>query len=203
MKLLLVILLAFTCICPSFGQTDSTAVQELLAYQQELNEAYKDPEKSPLPPEKLTQFSGHTFFEIDLAYRVQARFKRTAQEPVFKMQTSTDRLPEYVKYGELTFELHGQTHILNIYQNLALRKTEQYRNHLFLPFTDQTNGHTTYGGGRYLDLTIPEGETMLLDFNKAYNPYCAYAAGYSCPIPPKENNLAVAIPAGIRFDDKK
>ncbi|WP_192347263.1 DUF1684 domain-containing protein [Algoriphagus sp. Y33] len=68
---------------------------------------------------------------------------------------------------------------------------------LFLPFTDQTNGGETYGGGRYMGLTIPTGDTIELDFNKAYNPYCAYASGYACPIPPKENDLEVPIRAGV------
>ena len=73
---------------------------------------------------------------------------------------------------------------------------------LFLHFTDKTNGSETYGGGRFLDLRIPEGNTLVLDFNKAYNPYCAYNNGYSCPIPPKENKLKVAVRAGVMAEQQ-
>jgi uncharacterized protein (DUF1684 family) len=74
--------------------------------------------------------------------------------------------------------------------------------YLFIPFTDLTNGHGSYGGGRYLDLTIPPAgtTTMVLDFNRAYNPSCAYNVAYSCPVPPPENRLAIAIPAGVKSD---
>ena len=205
MKLLiLTLLLLLGSAATTLAQTDATAaLQDILAFQEELNEAYRNPEKSPLTPEALESFTAHAFFPADLAYRVQAKFIRTEQEAVFKMKTSTSRLPEYVKYGEAVFELHGRTFKLNIYQNMALQKTEAYRNHLFLPFTDLSNGHQTYGGGRYLDLTIPDGDTVLLDFNKAYNPYCAYSPSYSCPIPPKENHLDIAILAGIQLEDPK
>ena len=73
--------------------------------------------------------------------------------------------------------------------------------HLFLPFTDNTNGVETYGGGRYIDLKIPAGNTINIDFNKAYNPYCAYSDKYSCPIPPPENHLDIEIKAGIKLTD--
>ena len=87
---------------------------------------------------------------------------------------------------------------LNIYQNHRLRKMEKYRNHLFLPFTDLTNGEETYGGGRYIDLSIPDSDTIIIDFNKAYNPYCAYSSTRSCPIPPRENDLDLKVEAGVR-----
>jgi uncharacterized protein (DUF1684 family) len=77
-------------------------------------------------------------------------------------------------------------------------RQEEYRDYLFLPFADLTNGEETYGGGRYLDLTIPTGNTILLDFNKAYNPYCAYNPKYSCPLVPKQNRLDIPIIAGVK-----
>lgn len=118
------------------------------------------------------------------------------------MQTTTDRLPTYEKYGEAIFELNGKTITLSIYQSHDLRETEKYKNHLFLPFTDLTNGHETYGGGRYLNLSIPTGDTIVIDFNKAYNPLCAYNAKYYCPIPPKSNALQLPIQAGIKYSTK-
>jgi uncharacterized protein len=87
--------------------------------------------------------------------------------------------------------------VLSLYQNHELRTTETHKNHLFLPFKDLTNGTESYGDGRYLDLSIPEGEPLVIDFSKAYNPYCAYSSHYSCPIPPKENRLRIPIRAGL------
>src|SRR5690606_24948076 len=85
------------------------------------------------------------------------------------------------------------------YQNQDLIKQPTYQTYLFIPFTDATTGQDTYATGRYLDFSIPQGQdSVWLDFNKAYNPYCAYGDGYSCPIPPKENQLAVRIEAGVK-----
>jgi uncharacterized protein (DUF1684 family) len=183
-----------------FAQTDSLqALEEITVFRQKLNEEYQNPKESPLSPEALQSFTGHEFYPVALKYRVQARFKRTENEPVFKMTTSTDRRPEYVKYGEAQFELDGKTYTLNLYQSLALTQKTEYKDYLFLPFTDLTNGKQSYGGGRYLDLRIPKGNTILIDFNQAYNPFCAYSHKYSCPVPPKENHLSTEIKAGIKM----
>ncbi len=112
------------------------------------------------------------------------------------MKTSTSRLPEYRKYGQLHFHLGGKPLVLTVYQNLELIRQEKYRDYLFIPFTDETNGHASYGGGRYLDFRIPATPRVTLDFNLAYNPYCAYGGAYSCPIPPAENALPLAVEAG-------
>lgn len=81
--------------------------------------------------------------------------------------------------------------------------TVQYKDYLFFPFTDTTNGNETYDGGRYIDLRIPaSGNEIIIDFNKAYNPFCAYSAGYSCPIVPAENNLDIPITVGVRYYKK-
>ena len=170
----------------------------IIEFQTHLNEEYKNPEKSPLPKKAIRKFKGHDFFPINEDYRVEARFERVANAVPFLMKTTTDRLPTYEVYGVATFELNGQEYQLNIYQGHATRQMPQYRNHLFLPFTDLTNGETTYGGGRFIDLKIPEGDVLIIDFNKAYNPYCAYNPKYSCPIPPKENDLPLAVNAGIK-----
>jgi uncharacterized protein (DUF1684 family) len=84
--------------------------------------------------------------------------------------------------------------------------TAQYKDHLFIPFTDATSGEGTYESGRYIDLDIKDitDNKFTIDFNKAYNPYCAYVTGrYNCPIPPVENRLAVAIRAGEKAFGKK
>lgn len=119
------------------------------------------------------------------------------------MKTTTERLPVYDKYGTLTFELDDKTYKLSVYQSHSLRNNKKYKNYLFLPFTDLTNGNETYGGGRYIDFTIPDSDVVVIDFNKAYNPYCVYSDKYSCPIPPKENHLPIKITAGIKnYKDK-
>lgn len=171
---------------------------EIKRYQDELNASYRNPEESPLEPEDLASFPGLPFFPVNEKYRVEARFVRTPGSKPFKMATSTGRLPIYEKYGEAHFELDGKQVVIPIYQNHELRETEEYKNYLFLPFKDLTNGKSSYGGGRYVELSIPQGNTIVIDFNKAYNPYCAYSARYSCPIPPKENRIPLAIPAGVQ-----
>ena len=194
----LVLTLFFVPLTAFAQEGSSDYVAEIEKYQEELNASYRNPEESPLEPEDLAAFSGLPFFPINEKYRVVARFVRTPGSKPFKMATSTGRLPIYEKYGEAHFELDGKKVVVPIYQNHELRETEKYKDYLFLPFKDQTNGDTSYGGGRYVELSIPEGDTIVIDFNKAYNPYCAYSARYSCPIPPKENRIPLAIPAGVK-----
>ncbi|WP_035716633.1 DUF1684 domain-containing protein [Christiangramia echinicola] len=171
-------------------------------FQKELDHEYADPKESPLEAKDLKEFKGLDFFEVDASYIVKAEFVRTPSEPPFAMKTSTERLPIYVKYGELYFSLNGKDLKLNVYQNQDLVQDPEYFDYLFLPFTDLTNGDSTYAGGRYIDLRIPESNEVLIDFNKAYNPYCAYSGKYSCPVPPEENDLEVEIFAGVKSFDK-
>lgn len=171
-------------------------------FQQELDKEYGNPEESPLEDKDLKKFEGLDFFEIDRNFIVKAEFVRTPAEAPFTMPTSTERLPIYVKYGELYFSLQGKNFKLNVYQNQELTQDPEYFDYLFLPFTDLTNGKSSYGGGRYIDFRIPKSKEVVLDFNKAYNPYCAYSGKYSCPIPPKENNLEIEILAGVKAFDK-
>lgn len=176
---------------------DST-LSESKAAQDELNGEYMNPETSILEPEDFISFSGLEFYPIDKKFIVEAKFVRTPNEKPFLMPTSTSRLPEYVKYGEAHFTIENKEMVLNIFKNVKSYEQEGYDDYLFLPFTDLTSGDGSYGGGRYLDLRIPNGDTITIDFNKAYNPYCAYSAKYSCPIPPKENDLPVRIEAGVK-----
>lgn len=169
-----------------------------LAFQEKINSDFKDPAESPLPEEERQKFAALEFFPFAPDFRVTAEFLRTPNEVPFAMATTSGKSKMYVKYGELYFSLKFKEYKLNVYQSLTLSQTEEYKDYLFLPFTDPTNGETTYSGGRYLDMTIPSGKYVELDFNKAYNPYCAYSGGYSCPIPPKENHIEVAVNAGVK-----
>lgn len=167
-------------------------------FRNELTTVFADSIKSPLTTEDRRNFHGLDFFAPDAKYFVNAQFRRTKNEKPFEMKTSTARLPIYVKYGELTFTLDGKMFKLNVYQNVELVKKKEYTDYLFLPFSDLTSGKETYIGGRYIDLKIPKGDTMAIDFNQAYNPYCAYNYKYSCPIVPLENDLGIEIKAGVK-----
>ena len=185
-----------------FGLSQTLFAQEnyeasVLEFQRELNEEYKNPDESPLSAQEREAFEAHQFFPINEKYHVVAKFEKLPPQTFFQMKTTANSIKDYDIYGIATFTLDGTEYKLNIYQSHQLRTQEKYKDYLFLPFTDQTNGDETYGGGRYMGLTIPSGDTIELDFNKAYNPYCAYATGYACPIPPKENDLNIPIKAGV------
>lgn len=180
---------------------DSTTIKKILMFQEELNKEFTSEEESPLTPKDFKVFKELDFFDIDTTYSVTAEFVRTPYETPFIMKTTTDREPIYVKFGEAHFTLQEKEWTLNIYQNQGLKTQSEYEDYLFLPFTDLTNGETSYGGGRFIDLKIPEGDIILIDFNMAYNPYCAYSARYSCPIPPEENHLELEIPVGVKKYD--
>ena len=138
------------------------------------------------------------FFAIDSNYRVNAVFEKITDTVGFTMKTSGNSLQQYFKYGKLSFTINGTSLHLFVYQSKDLMKSKDYADYLFIPFTDLTTGDKTYGSGRYIDLTMPEitNNKVTIDFNKDYNPYCAYSEDYHCPIPPKENRLQVAINAG-------
>ena len=192
----LIIILSFTnCIEKKTRYED-----EIKLAQYKLNTQYADEENSPLTKEDLKTFKALEFFEINKDYRVEAAFELTPNTPIFEMPTTTERLPLYRKYGIARFTLNGIEIKLSLYQNQSLLTSVEYENYLFLPFNDTTNGITSYGGGRYLDLEIPseESTTIVIDFNKAYNPYCAYNGKYSCPIPPSENTIPIEILAGVK-----
>lgn len=185
------------------ARLDSVAhARQVAAFQQHLNEEFRSPQESPLSAAERQAFAGLPYYPASYRYYVLARLVRDSPAQVFEMVTSTPRRPLYRKYGEVFFTLAGRPLKLSVYQSQSLLTKPGFADYLFIPFTDLTNGHGSYGGGRYLDLRMPPPgvSTMLLDFNCAYNPSCAYNLGYSCPVPPAENRLPVAVPAGVRSD---
>ena len=162
------------------------------------NQEFKDPTRSPLKHQARRKFSTLSYFPIQAAYRVKATIELTPDTDLFAMTTSNGKVKQYRQYALLHFMLKGQKLKLPIYRSPALRRIPKYRHYLFVPFTDLTNGQTTYGAGRYMELYLKpgHGKEVVLDFNTAYNPYCAYSKGYSCPIPPQSNHLPIAIDAG-------
>lgn len=152
-------------------------------------------------PLKETDLVFLDFFNADNTYEVAAKVTLLSNQKIFKMPTYDGTSKEFIRYAQLDFMLQGQPVKLTCYKSIALAINPAYKNLLFLPFTDLTNGKSTYGGGRYIDLdltTIHDGK-IVIDFNKAYNPYCAYSDGYRCPIPPQENNIELEILAGEKL----
>lgn len=153
------------------------------------DEFFRDAPESPLSPSQHREFKGLRYYDEDPALVFELDAEPFPIQDVVAMQTSTGGEAEYVRWARVTFEVDGQEAGLTLYQ-------ERGSGHIFLPFQDANAGGETYGAGRYLEV-LPLGENrVLLDFNYAYNPYCAYNDGWSCPIPPAENRLKVAIRAG-------
>ena len=169
-------------------------------FQKKLNAFFKDVTTSPLKPEALKSFESLPFFPIDSSFVTVAKLNRTPNSDFFEMPTSTTRLSKERVFGVLSFEFKSQIYKLNVYQSqISILEGD---NTLLLPFLDDTNGLSSYGGGRYINIVIPESDSILLDFNMAYNPYCAYNERYSCPIVPKENYLPFRVEAGVMYNNE-
>jgi uncharacterized protein (DUF1684 family) len=194
-KILSILLVCFATLGFSQEKFDIEAVQQ---FQNKINDEYANPKESPLLPQDLAAFITLDFYPINEKYFVVAQFVRTKKEKPFEMKTSTSRKPIYVKYGEITFKMEGKDLKLNVYRNIELSKKVAFKDYLFLPFSDKTSEKESYIGGKYIDLKIPKGKTISIDFNTSYNPYCAYNYKYSCPLVPLENDLAVEIKAGVK-----
>jgi uncharacterized protein (DUF1684 family) len=161
---------------------------------------FRNPQMSPLRPEDVSKFQGLNYFPVDTNFRVKAEFAGTPDEKYFMMPTSSGKSRKYVKVGTLSFKLDGKDYVLNAYQSapvVEVAKMQEHKSSLFIPFRDLTSGKETYGGGRYLYLSMPAAKETFLDFNLAFNPSCAYGSeSFSCPLPPKENFLPIEIKAG-------
>ncbi len=199
----LLILFFFALSTSVSAQTESEGLADIAKFQKELNKEYRNKKTSPLEPKDVKHFKGHVFFDANVKYRVMARLRVTEPAPFFQMKTSSMALPEYRVYGKIDFVLNDRKFELPVYQSKQLMATDKYRDYLFFPFTDLTNGNQTYSGGRYIELSIPKGDSILVDFNKAYNPYCAYSKRYSCPVVPAENHLDTEVLAGVIYTPKK
>jgi uncharacterized protein (DUF1684 family) len=150
-----------------------------------------EPDCSPVPPDKRAALIPLPYFAVDPVYSVPAALRLAEKRPVFEMPTSTGTLRKYQQVGAIEFVLHGQPMTLG-----AFVEDGQPVTTLFVPFADTTTGTETYSAGRYLDLHPNATGLYTLDFNKAYNPYCAYNSKYECPFPPSSNRLKVPIRAG-------
>ncbi len=150
--------------------------------------------QSPIPPEKREEFNGLDYYLPNPDYRFELKLHENEERKTLKMATTNGQEQEYIRWGEFRFRLGGEEHTLQAY------KRDPREQWMFVPFRDATSGRETYGAGRYLDLEskrhyIGDGR-WILDFNEAYNPFCAYSKAYSCPLTPPENWLEVPIRAG-------
>lgn len=198
MKARLLTLLLFSIL---YSCAQDSYEKEMREYQHEQNLKFHTEGSSPLTEKDLKNFSALVFYSIDPKYKVIARLTKEKDPVIFEMQTTTERKPLYIKYGTLSFTIEGESQTLELYQNKDYDREPQYKNYLFLPFTDATSGDGSYAGGRYLDvLTTDERAdgTIVLDFNKSYNPYCVYNSEFSCPLTPKQNHISIAVKAGVK-----
>jgi uncharacterized protein (DUF1684 family) len=145
--------------------------------------------------EELRRFRGLSYFPPERRFAVSAQLERSAKAEQIVIPTTLNLTKTYHRHGTLRFTIDGQSCALTAYRPVGSRSRK-----LFVPFRDATSGKTTYGGGRYLDLEEPKAGTVVVDFNRAYNPMCTYSSAYNCPIPPAENRLRVAIEAGEKSD---
>jgi len=161
----------------------------LEVFRQQKDRFFKADPHSPLLPQQKDAFEGLRYYPENPALRLEVTVEPFEEQTPVTLQTSTGDVAEYLRWGRFTFQVEGQPAALTVY--LAYGGAGY-----FLPFMDATNGTETYDAGRYLEIEPLAGGRFLVDFNLAYNPYCAYNPYWSCPIPPPENRLAVPIRAG-------
>ena len=137
-------------------------LQTVYEWQINKNEYFLDPSTSPLRPKEKKTFNGLDFFTPSSKYQVKALFREAFKKDTIQMKTTTGSVTNEIVYGNLFFELNNRRHVLLVYREVAA--VDDY---VFLPFTDLTNGDLSYGGGRYIDLTYPLKDSVLIDFNKA------------------------------------
>lgn len=155
-------------------------------------------EESPFSPEEQENFQALEYFPIDLDYRIYTKIKEYESKDTITMVTTKEKEQLYLRYGEFQFSVGENTGTLYVYK--PLKNDQGHPPYFFIPFYDKTNNSETYGGGRYLDIPIKEGDRYLVDFNRAYNPYCAYNyERWSCPLPPMENQLDFKVTAGEKI----
>lgn len=182
----------------SFLQEDHTEyIRKVNKERSDKNRMFKFTPDSPLSEEQKKEFEGLNYFEVNPEFKIKAKLRLIHEPESIYMPTSDGQEKRYRKFAYAEFELGDKEHKLLLY-----KAEDSGANELFLPFYDQTSAEETYGGGRYLDLNKEGDRTIVIDFNKAYNPYCVYNAQFSCPIPPKENEVSIPVYVGEKNFEK-
>ena len=180
--------------CGPAAAPPSSVDGSLLQARQERDQAFKSSGQSPLPEKDRELFRGLDYFPVNPALRFHLNFNRYPVPERIRLATNTGEIRDGLRYGYFEFTTEGQVCRLQAYRMDDGDNSGQPV--LFIPFRDKTSGKETYAAGRYIDLPENTSGIYDLDFNRAYNPFCAYSDHYSCPIPPDENRLRVPIRAG-------
>jgi uncharacterized protein (DUF1684 family) len=190
-------LLAVTLSGCSKAQQDTRAPQALqepiLQERLARDQAFKSDKDSPLLERDRPVFRGLDYYAVNSNLRFSTKLYRYPSPKQVRLATNTGEIRRGLRYGYFDFRVGDQTCRLQVYR---LEDASGSGASLFIPFRDSTSGQETYAAGRYIDLEENTSGMYDLDFNRAYNPYCAYNNKYSCPIPPAENTLNVPIRAG-------
>ncbi|MDQ0638685.1 uncharacterized protein (DUF1684 family) [Pedobacter sp. W3I1] len=191
-------IITFLLLLISMNSFAQSYAEQITKHREIYKQDFIKDERSPLKKNDLQNLH---FYEADSAYKILADVEILKNEKVFKMPTFNGSSSDYYKYAHVNFILNDKKIQMTLYRSVSLSTNPVYKDHLFLPFTDETNNKETYGGGRYIDLDAKEivDHHIEIDFNKAYNPYCAYSDGYRCPVPPEENDLPLAVKAGEKL----
>lgn len=186
-------------LCINLQAQNADYKKQVVYYQDSINHFLKNPTSTYILKEEFDDFESMNFFAISDEYKIHALLIESPTHEVFKLTYSKDpNAPVYVVYGQVHFEVNGKKCNLNVYQKTDWLGNPELKNQLFLPFKDWTNGPQSYGGGRFLDLTIPkEGNMLTIDFNMSYNPPCAYNYNMACPLIPESNYIETEVYAGI------
>ncbi|SDK97514.1 DUF1684 domain-containing protein [Natronorubrum texcoconense] len=180
--------------------------EELESKRAEKDEFFAEHPQSPIPPEERDEFDGLEYFDPDATYRVTATVERHDDPEVVLMDTTAGREMRYLRVATLEFELERDDEDLadGTYELAAYQLESPNEEPLFVPFRDKTTGQQSYDGGRYMELSpdreLASEDELVVDFNLAYTPFCAYSETFDCPLPPEENWLEITIPAGERFE---
>lgn len=194
LPIVVAVILGAGCSSGPSAPDDTSYTNDLSAARADKDRQFHESADSPVPKEKRDVLLPLRYFPVDPSYSVPAALKLATERPVFEMPTSTGTLRRMQLVGTLEFTLQGQAHSLGAFVPDGTQQITE----LFVPFADMTTGTETYSAGRYLDLHPTATGFYTIDFNRAYNPYCAYNATYECPFPPPSNRLKAAIRAGER-----
>lgn len=199
MRFIVAIICAVALLQSCSGKVTDPELTSAAAFQQELKVFWEQDSTTPLHPEEKAAFKGITFYPLSKDYIVSAQFTAIDSGAILAMPTSAKKTKYFKEYGKLDFTLRDTAVSLIVYQADPLHAEDP--DGLFLPFTDKTSGNTSYGAGKYIDLSAKDirNGVITIDFNKAYNPYCAYSVHYNCPIPPATNRLPVSVLAGVSY----
>lgn len=198
--LVLMVLLGFIAVAVYNFIGASTTIEgykdKITTERKEKDVMFKQAEDSPLTEAQKEIFNTLNYFPVSEKYRINAEFSKNPREQIVKMAITGGSQREYYIYGNAHFHFNGKELNLTVYK--SVNSEVEY---LFIPFYDATSAELTYGGGRYVEPKLVDGGTLEIDFNLAYNPYCAYNHTYRCPIPPQDNNLTVSIMAGEKIPE--